>query len=95
MVFAANVVAFTLYGMSGAACGARLRASAAGGCGPHGSLSQTTATKSSARAGGGKPCSGPAAGVALLARTGPGRKVTDLEIAHYLYIVRKLRSRLE
>ncbi len=30
--------------MSGAACGARLRASAAGGCGPHGSRSRTTAT---------------------------------------------------
>jgi len=30
--------------MSGAACGARLRASAAGGCGPHGSKSRTTAT---------------------------------------------------
>ena len=28
------------YGMSGAACGARLRASAAGGCGPHGSKSR-------------------------------------------------------
>ncbi len=38
------------YGMSGAACGARLRASAAGGCGPHGSKSRTT-TKSFARAG--------------------------------------------
>ena len=30
--------------MSGAACGARLRASAAGGCGPHDSRSRTTAT---------------------------------------------------
>ena len=44
MVYATNVDAFTLYGMSGAACGARLRASAAGGCGPHGSKSRTTAT---------------------------------------------------
>ncbi len=38
----------TMYGMSGAACGARpatagyLRASAAGGCGPHGSKSRMT-----------------------------------------------------
>ena len=44
MVYATNVDAFTSYGMSGAACGARLRASAAGGCGPHGSKSRTTAT---------------------------------------------------
>jgi hypothetical protein len=52
MVFTANVNAVTSYGMSGAACGARLRASAAGGCGPHGSKSRTTtATKSSARTG--------------------------------------------
>ena len=43
MVFATNVDAFTPYGMSDAACGARLRASAAGGCGPHGSKSRTTA----------------------------------------------------
>ena len=50
MVFTANVNAVTSYGMSGAACGARLRASAAGGCGPHGSKSRTT-TKSFARAG--------------------------------------------
>ncbi len=42
--FCTNVDAFTSYGMSGAACGARLRASAAGGCGPHGSKSRTTAT---------------------------------------------------
>ncbi len=42
--FTANVNAVTSYGMSGAACGARLRASAAGGCGPHGSKSRTTAT---------------------------------------------------
>ena len=49
MVFAANVDAA---GMSDAACGARLRASAGGGCGPHGSKSRTTAMmKSFARAG--------------------------------------------
>ncbi len=42
--FTANVNAVTSYGMSGAACGARLRASAAGGCGPHGLKSRTTAT---------------------------------------------------
>ncbi len=56
MVSATNVDAFTSYGMSGAACGARLRASAAGGCGPHGSKSRTTtATKSSARTGCDRP----------------------------------------
>ena len=56
--FTANVNAVTSYGMSGAACGARLRASAAGGCGPHGSKSRTTtATKSSARTGCDRPTS--------------------------------------
>ena len=42
--FTTKVDAFTSSGISGAACGARLRASAAGGCGPHGSKSRTTAT---------------------------------------------------
>ncbi len=50
--FTTKVDAFTSSGISDAACGARLRASAAGGCGPHGSKNPTTATtKSSARAG--------------------------------------------
>jgi len=55
MVFAANVDAA---GMSDAACGARLRASAGGGCGPHGSKSRTTAMmKSFARTGCDRPTS--------------------------------------
>ena len=77
-----EVDAFTSSGISGVACGARLRASAARCCGPHGSKNPTTATtKSSARAGCGE-------GRACRREPAPGAR----QILHFVQNDKKTRS---
>ena len=77
-----EVDAFTSSRISGAACGARLRASAARCCGPHGSKNPTTATtKSSARAGCGE-------GRACRHEPAPGAR----QILHFVQNDKKTRS---
>ncbi len=99
MVFAANVIASISFRISGAACGARLRASAARGCGPHGSLSRTTATTKSSAPGRQRGilwwagCRG-----RISDASRPRRKVCgphDSKNHPLKPIVRKLRGRLE
>ncbi len=80
--FTTKVDAFTSSRISGAACGARLRASAARCCGPHGSKNPTTATtKSSARAGCGE-------GRACRREPAPGAR----QILHFVQNDKKTRS---
>ncbi len=80
--FTTKVDAFTSSGISGAACGARLRASAARCCDPHGSKNPTTATtKSSARAGCGE-------GRACRREPAPGAR----QILHFVQNDKKTRS---
>ncbi len=80
--FTTKVDAFTSSGISGAACGARLRASAARCCDPHGSKNPTTATtKSSARAGCGE-------GRACGREPAPGAR----QILHFVQNDKKTRS---